>query len=99
MSEIHRARGCRAWSMAFVLAISIAAYAQQSGTGLQGQVMDESGAVVPAAEVTVTGANGFTKQLSTDESGAYSVRGLAQGQYVMRVARPGFATFESPAIE
>src|SRR5713226_5769273 len=94
MSKIQMAR-----RMTLVLATAIAAYAQQSGAGLQGRVMDQSGAIVPDAVVTVTGADGSTRQLSTDENGAYAVKGLAQGQYVVRVAQPGFAMFESPPIE
>src|SRR5258707_15857066 len=99
MREIRRARGSRRCGIALALAIAIAAYAQQTGAGIQGRVMDESGAVVPAAVVTITGANGFTRQLSTDGTGAYAIKGLAQGQYVVHVAQPGFARFESPAME
>jgi hypothetical protein len=97
--EVQRALRGRGCAMALLLAITMASYAQRSGAGLQVRVTDESGAIIPTAAVTVTGANGFARQLSTDGSGAYAVKGLAQGTYIVRVAQPGFETFESPAIE
>ena len=53
----------------------------QTGTGtLHGQVSDPSGAAIPGATVTVTTASG-PANTSTNEEGAYTVKGLAPGQH------------------
>ena len=66
--------------------------AQTATGGVRGVLMDDSGAVIPAANVTVTGA-GVTKTPRTQGDGTFSVVGLAPGQYTVSVTYPGFATF------
>jgi len=74
--------------MAVLLAITVAAYAQRSGAGLQVRVTDESGAIVLTAVVTVTGTDGVARQLPADGSGAYALKGLPQGKYTVRATGP-----------
>jgi hypothetical protein len=66
-------------------------YAQNTGT-LKGAVTDESGAVVPAVNVTVSG-NGTSKSAQTQADGSFTVTGLAPGEYTVQVNVPGFAAF------
>ena len=66
--------------------------AQTAAGALRGVLLDDSGAVIPAAHVTVTGA-GVTKTPQTQADGTFSVPGLAPGQYTVSVAYPGFAPF------
>ena len=70
-------------------------YAQNTGT-LKGTVTDESGAVVPAVNVTVNG-NGVSKTAQTQADGSFTVPALAPGQYTVQVNVPGFAPFSKAA--
>ena len=64
----------------------------QPGTGtLRGTMTDDSGAVIPAANVTLTG-KGVNKTAQTQVDGSYTFQGLAPGQYTVKVAFPGFAS-------
>src|SRR3954447_13277734 len=65
------------------------AQAQSSGT-VRGVMTDDSGAVVPAANVTLTGS-GVNKTAQTQADGTYTFTGVAPGQYHVKVAFPGFA--------
>jgi hypothetical protein len=61
----------------------------------KGKVADPSGAVVPAAQVTVRSqATPAVKTLATDSAGAFSADGLEPGTYTVTVEAPGFDKFE-----
>ena len=65
----------------------------QSGTGtVKGTLTDESGAVIPAATLTITGAGG-AKVTQSQGEGSYAFTNLAPGQYTVSIAFPGFAPF------
>src|SRR5881396_1828466 len=70
-------------------AVMFAQPSSMRGT-LRGIVTDPSGAAVPAASVTVSGPS-FVRTVSTNESGHYSVDGLAPGHYSVQVHSAGFA--------
>src|SRR5947209_3814604 len=81
-----------------VLAVALmvsSALAQQTGGTLRGTMTDDSGAVIPAATITLTGG-GVTKTAQTQADGTYTFQGLAPGQYTVHVAFPGFATVNRP---
>ncbi len=61
---------------------------------LRGRVTDPSKAAIPAADVTLTGDNSFSRTAQTDEQGLYILTGIAPGKYVLRVESAGFATIE-----
>src|ERR1035437_2480977 len=68
----------------------------QPGTGpLRGTMTDDSGAVIPAANVTLTGT-GVAKTAQTQADGTYVFQGLAPGPYAVKAALPGFATINKP---
>src|ERR1039458_10390370 len=68
----------------------------QPGTGtLRGTMTDDSGAVIPAANVTLTGT-GVAKTPQTQADGTYVFQGLAPGPYAVKAALPGFATINKP---
>src|SRR5437773_1463997 len=71
------------------------ALAQPAGGTLRGTLTDDSGAVIPAATITLTGA-GTTKTAQTQADGAYVFPGLAPGQYTIHVTLPGFAAVNKP---
>src|SRR4051812_38706069 len=70
------------------------AHAQSGGT-IRGVMTDDSGAVVPAASVTLTGG-GANKTAQTQADGTYTFSGVAPGQYHVKVAFPGFAPVDKP---
>jgi hypothetical protein len=67
------------------------AHAQTSKGILAGTVRDASGAVVPNAKIHVQNeATTESRDLVSNESGAYRVDALAPGLYTIRVESPGF---------
>ena len=77
----------------FVLGIALApigAFAQ--GSGIQGVVTDDSGGVIPGAQVAVTNtATGVENSVQTNERGFYSVPLLNPGTYNVTAVSEGFA--------
>lgn len=66
---------------------------------LRGHVTDPTGALIPGAQITVTTAQGTQAVRATaDSAGAYVVRGLAPGSYIVQAEFSGFSTFVSTPI-
>lgn len=78
-------------TLAFVLLTWSSASAQIGGSALTGDVVDQDGAAVPGATVTVTavGSNA-ARSTVTGQDGMYLVAGLAPGAYRVRVELSGF---------
>jgi carboxypeptidase family protein len=69
---------------------------QQKDSGIQLTVMDQNGAVIPNADVTLEDKSDKGKITgSTSPSGEWSQAKLATGQYVLAVKSQGFRTFNS----
>ena len=78
---------------------SAPANAAESGT-LHGHIADPSGALIPGAQVTITTSAGKTVGTATaSASGAYAVRGLPAGSYVIQATFEGFAPFVSEPVD
>ena len=74
-----------------------AALGQQAGLGsITGVVQDASGAVIPAAKVTVANeSKGITRNLETNAEGIFSAPSLTpSGGYSIKVDAQGFAPYE-----
>jgi len=69
-------------------------YAQSTSGTILGNVTDASGAVIPAASVTVTniGTN-ISRTVLTEESGDYNVPDLTVGNYQVLIDAKGFKSF------
>ncbi|MBC7911299.1 MAG: carboxypeptidase regulatory-like domain-containing protein, partial [Pyrinomonadaceae bacterium] len=82
---------CLALCCAF-LALSV--QAQQSATAnLSGRVMDQNGAMIPGAQVSVTHQEtGAERVTVTNHEGVYAVTNLPPGEYDVRVQAKGFDT-------
>jgi hypothetical protein len=67
--------------------------AQSIDTGILGTVMDGSGAVVPGSTITITNnATGVVQSVVSGPNGAFEVRYLVPGSYVVQSALSGFRT-------
>ena len=65
----------------------------QTGS-IRGSVKDQSGAVVPGAQVTITLAGTDTSRFATaDKEGSFEFVDLAVGHYEVTVDAPGFKKF------
>ncbi|HVY91266.1 MAG TPA: carboxypeptidase regulatory-like domain-containing protein [Bryobacteraceae bacterium] len=69
-----------------------AVFAQQTAS-LRGILTDSSGAVIPAATVSLNG-NGAKKSVQTQADGTYLFPGLTAGDYKLSVNYPGFVAYE-----
>jgi hypothetical protein len=77
--------------------MSISTFAQGTANGsIKGQVVDDTGAYVPASDVIITGPNKFSRTLQSDATGTFSVPGLVPGSYVIKTTRRGFAVSSTP---
>lgn len=76
-----------------------AGYSQQRPGSLRGQVLDELGGAIIGASVTAIDAEGKEKSVITNESGTYTITGLAPGKYTLRVVNAGFAMYENTEVE
>jgi hypothetical protein len=70
-----------------------------SGT-IEGSVLDQTGAAVPKAKVTLTNTdrNQVVRTVTTDDSGVYSAPLIPIGSYSVKVAAAGFKTDERTGI-
>ena len=78
--------------VALLAAWVVSPVAAQIGAGaVTGDVVDQAGASVPGATVTVTAvATNASRTVVTDADGAYSVPSLTPGLYRIQATRPGF---------
>lgn len=78
-------------TLAFAMATVAAAYAQVSTAELSGTVIDQTGAGVANAKVTITKADtAVSRDVTTDARGAYVATALQPGVYNFSVEAPGF---------
>src|ERR1051325_11288625 len=73
--------------------------AQQRAGSLRGQVLDELGGAIVGASVTAIDGKGVEKSVVNNESGNYTINGLAPGKYTVRAVNAGFAQTETPDVE
>jgi hypothetical protein len=69
--------------------------AQQNMGTVRGTLADDSGAVIPAASVSLVG-NGTTRKAQTQADGSYVFVGVQPGQYSVNVNFPGFTPVAKP---
>ena len=71
------------------------AFGQSASASLAGVVVDETGAVLPGADVIVTNAaTNLARESTTNPEGRFAFPSLAPGRYVVRAALSGFQTAE-----
>src|SRR5215217_9336393 len=77
---------------------AIITHAQTSQVPLRGQVVDETGARIVGATVTVINGNNVAKTTQTNDAGVYAISGLAPGSYTVRATAAGFAPYEQTGV-
>jgi len=86
-----------AWLIFLLSCASV--WAQSSTAQINGTVKDQSGAVLPGADVTATQtATGAKRSAVTDETGSYTLTNLPIGPYTLEMALPGFRTYVRSGI-
>src|ERR1700756_1784592 len=82
-----------------LFAFTCSAVWAQSTAQINGTVKDQSGAVLPGVEVTVTQTDtGLKRSIPTDETGSYILSNLPLGPYRLEAAFPGFRTYVQTGI-
>ena len=97
-SRVWQWAACSLAFLILALLLPCASFAQQS-SAINGSVTDESGGVVPNAQVTLTNTGqGTVFKTTTNAVGEYSLPALEPGTYRLQVTAPGFKTFQAEAI-
>jgi len=93
-------RLCLAISVIFMGLAAPAASAQVLYGSIVGTLTDQANAAVPKAVVTVTNTStGLSRQVTTDESGYYSITNLPEGSYNLLVTVTGFKPVTQKGVE
>ena len=74
----------------FVFLISALSAFAQTAT-LRGQVVDQTGAVIPRATITLTDSQGRTTASISSNEGSYVFSGFAPGRYKVQASAPDMA--------
>ena len=82
-----------------IAVIAFTALGQQSRSSLRGLVIDQLGAAIVGATVTLTDATGQAKTTVSSSEGTYLFSGLAPGKYTIRAAAKGFAPSGDAEVE
>lgn len=92
----QRVRWCSAGLAVFFLLLPTAATAQSLGR-IEGRILDPSGAAIPGAQVTLSGAKLVRKVVSRGD-GTYFVGNVPAGTYRVTVSAQGFMLFSQRGI-
>src|SRR3989454_7374934 len=86
-------------AMTLVFAFSSVAVWAQATAQISGTVKDQSGAVLPGVEVTVTQTEtSVSRTAVTNETGSYVLSNLPIGPYRLEAGLPGFRTYAQTGI-
>jgi len=81
--------------LALVLGSAFTARAQNTTASVRGTVMDEQGAAIAGADVTIANADtGDSRSDRTDKDGAYAFPSLPIGRYTLSATKEGFKGFQ-----
>jgi outer membrane receptor protein involved in Fe transport len=82
-----------------LLLLSVPVQAQMTRGAITGTVHDQTGAVVPDAEVKITNAStNITRETTTNDDGFYRAAALDPGTYTVVISRAGFSKVENREV-
>src|ERR1051325_2818142 len=85
--------------LAGVLGISQIAFGQEVTAAIVGTVTDPSGAPITGADVVATDTErGTTREVKTNDAGAYNLTRLPVGTYSLKISAQGFQTSNRQAF-
>ncbi len=92
---LKTSRFCRLFAiLAAVAALACSAHAQSNSGTLSGTVADSTGAVIPAATVTLANSvSGYTRTQTTDSAGHFQFINVPFNPYQLTVSSSGFQRF------
>lgn len=103
ISYLKAISGRKLIALIFLLVYFTTAASSQTKQGMRvkGQVLDESGASLAGADVTLTltGAGGKNLQTVSSEKGEFEFSGIGLGIYTLKVSVIGFNPYESEPFE
>jgi len=86
---------CALWC---VVLAALPLFAQSSGS-ITGTVLDDSGAMVSGAVVSVSDpTTGFQRSTTSNSDGNYLIAGLGAATYDVTITAPGFKKFEAKRV-
>ncbi|MGH8246568.1 MAG: carboxypeptidase regulatory-like domain-containing protein, partial [Gammaproteobacteria bacterium] len=86
--------------LGIVSLLASAAIAQVTTGTINGIVVDESGGLVPGAEVALVSEDrGGVTRKTTDQSGEFVFNFVPVGRYTVTISKPGFTTQRATALE
>ena len=88
------------WLLPVILLGAASNVGAQVGTGtLSGDVLDQAGAAVAGATITVVDVRtGRSRPLTSDDEGRFAAPGLSPGPYLVRVDLAGFRPLERHGV-
>ena len=78
--------------------LAVAAWAQEPTGTVSGKVTDQTGALIPGATVTATGADGKQVSSTSDQGGTFSLHSLPAGSYTVSATASGFAQYTQQGV-
>jgi hypothetical protein len=89
------------WSLAVALLLDICSFAQVTLSTFRGTVTDQSGAVLPNAEITLVdrATNTIARKLASAADGNFEIPDIRSGSYRLTVALKGFKTFVADDVQ
>lgn len=75
-------------------ALSAVLYGQSATTALSGRVLDEQGAIIQGAKVTLVSERGYSRTETTGSEGLFVADQLPPSIYTVRVEKEGFSTLD-----
>lgn len=98
MRQIARYLMCLGFGVVLMITSPGAAHAQ-FGSGIEGTVTDDSGAIVPGAQVVLTNQDtGVENTTAANSAGIFHFPTLGSGTYKVTVTAPGFGTVTEAGI-
>src|SRR5919198_608405 len=96
---MKRIGGCVLTGFLVLTLAAATAWAQATTAQISGSVKDQSGAVLPGVDITVTQtATGAKRSAVTNETGNYVLASLPLGPYMLEASLPGFRSYVQSGI-